>query len=106
MFAWILSKLFPPVLPGYVRDWGEREEFWPHEEGSAGPARRKKYRDGIERYFAENSQPIPTRYLASSRAMNAQLRYAEIQIAAIEKDLIAQGYVNTIHDCWEKEETE
>lgn len=56
MIAWLLSKLFPPILPGHVRDWSEREEFWPREEGSAAPARPKKYRDGIDRHFAEQEK--------------------------------------------------
>lgn len=30
-----------------------------------------------------------------------QLRYAAAEIAALEQDLRKQGYVNTIHDCWE-----
>ena len=32
---------------------------------------------------------------------NQQLRHAEAEIAALEQDLRKQGYVNTIHDCWE-----
>jgi len=58
MFARLLSILFPPRLPGHIRDWGERSEPIHEEQGSASPARRKKYRNGIERHFAENPLTI------------------------------------------------
>jgi hypothetical protein len=53
MIAWLLSKLFPPRLPGKIRDWEERIEADKNEQGWAGNVQRH-YRDGIERYFAEN----------------------------------------------------
>lgn len=37
---------------------------------------------------------------------NAQMREAEIWLAEQTKKLEAEGYVNTIHDCWEKIEEE
>lgn len=112
MISRILSWLFPPVLPGYVRDWSEREEYWPHEEGSAEPPKLKKYRDGIDRHFAEQGLSIGTpvwqreSFTTFMARHSLQLHNAEKEIAAVEKDMLAQGYTNTIHDCWEKEETE
>jgi hypothetical protein len=53
--ARVLAFLFPPKLPGRVEGWQDRVETVPQESGKAEPARRKQYRDGIERHFAENS---------------------------------------------------
>jgi hypothetical protein len=54
--ARVLAFLFPPKLPGRVEGWQDRvEAAVPQESGQAGPARRKQYRNGIERHFAENS---------------------------------------------------
>ena len=100
MFARLLSWLFPPVLPGRVRDWHERIDPVQREEGWAGNVRRR-YRDGIDRYFSEN--PPPTIRWGSPE-YRAQLREAEQAMLACERDLISQGYVNTIHDCWEPNE--
>ena len=36
--------------------------------------------------------------------LHAQLIQAEHAIAAREQSLRDEGYVNTIHDCWEREE--
>jgi hypothetical protein len=58
MIAYILSVLFPPRLPGRVETWESPAPPF-DEQGSASPARRKKYKDGIARYCAEN--PL-TRY--------------------------------------------
>jgi hypothetical protein len=55
MISRLLALLFPPRLPSQIPDWFERVECHAIEEGSAGPAKRKRYRDGIERWFAENS---------------------------------------------------
>ena len=33
--------------------------------------------------------------------MRRQFEHAYAEMMAIELDLIARGYVNTIHDCWE-----
>ena len=56
MIAQLLSVLFPPRLPGHVRDWTLRFDPSVDEQGSAGPARPKQFRDGIERYFAYESE--------------------------------------------------
>ena len=97
----LLSILFPPVLPGRIRDWEQRVEEAFEEQGSAGPARPKRYRNGIDRYFAENKLAS---YQSNNRQYQTQLRHAREEIVATERDLIAQGYTNTMHDCWEKVE--
>ena len=51
----ILSFLFPPRLPGPIKDWQDENEAWLHEQGSAGPALKRKYRNGIERQRAEDT---------------------------------------------------
>ena len=55
-FAWLLSLLFPVRASalGKTRDWEFRfdpESF--DEQGSIGIPQRKRYRNGIERHFAE-----------------------------------------------------
>lgn len=63
-----LSFLFPLRLPSPIRDWEDREEQAIVEQGCAGPAKRKKYRDGVERHFAEQkeeAQKIKTLQLTS-----------------------------------------
>ena len=54
MIARILAWLFPPKLPGRITGWPEAAAPEFHEQGWAGNVRRK-YRDGIERFFSENS---------------------------------------------------
>lgn len=54
MFTTIIGWMFPPVLPGKVRDWSERATPEFHEQGWAGNKKRV-YRDGIERHFAEQT---------------------------------------------------
>jgi hypothetical protein len=49
----LLSILFPPRLPGCVVGWGDRVEYQFDVQGSAGNV-KKRYRDGIDRYFSEN----------------------------------------------------
>lgn len=97
MFTWLLSILFPPRMPGKVRDWNERIEYRAEEQGWAGNV-REHYHDAIQRHWAERPAPVHL----FSREYQMQLRYAAKEMAAVERDLIAQGYVNTIHDCWEK----
>lgn len=61
MIARILSYLFPPRLPGRITDWEGPREAWFHEQGAVGPVQLRKYRDGIDRYLAENhplAQPV------------------------------------------------
>jgi len=53
MIAWLLSILFPPRLPGKVRDWEERTEQFQLEQGCAGKV-QAHYRDAIQRHWAEN----------------------------------------------------
>ena len=53
MIARILSFLFPPRL-GRIRNWDDRIETVVVEHGSAGPVMPRRYRNGIERYFAEH----------------------------------------------------
>lgn len=96
---WLLSILFPPRLPGKVRDWHDRVEYRADEQGWAGNV-REHYRDAIQRHWGERA--IPVRLF--SREYLSQIRHAEIEMAAIESNLVAQGFVNTIHDCWEKKE--
>lgn len=59
--------------------------------------RRKKYRDAIERYFAEREQP---RYFATNSQWMTQLRNAELQMQEHEAALRVAGYINVIHDEW------
>jgi hypothetical protein len=47
----LLSLLFPVRLPGKI-EYKQPAEF--QEQGSCGEPKIKKYRNGIERYFAEN----------------------------------------------------
>jgi hypothetical protein len=47
---------------------------------------------------------MPYDEAARKRRMMKQLENAEREIQALEKVLIDQGYVNTIHDVWEKQE--
>ena len=91
---WILSILFPPRMPGKVRDWHERVEQRTDEQGWAGNVREKQFR------WAERSVPVRL----FSREYYAQISYAQMAIAELERDLIARGYVNLIHDCWEKKD--
>jgi hypothetical protein len=98
MLSRILSILFPPQLPGKIRDWEERVERRIDEQGWAGNV-KEHYRDAIQRHWAENKQPRPRWGLPE---YHAQLANAQMEIAEMEMDLIAQGYVNTIHDVWEK----
>lgn len=104
MIAWLLSKLFPPRMPGKVRDWEEREPVKTifTEEGWAGNVRRKY--TGIEKHWRAVDDARHKSRRIDSRQYWAQLREAEKYMATVEKDLLAQGYVNTIHDCWEKPE--
>ncbi len=97
MFARILSFLFPPRLPGRLYDWPEPEppRVLTEEQGWAGNTRRRY--TGIEKHAMK--------YGGTYRQYLTQLRNGEKQMAAIEAELIAQGYVNTIHDCCEKEES-
>ncbi len=98
MFARLLSFLFPPRLPGRLYDWPEPEplRYFTEEQGWAGNTRRLY--TGIEKHAMQ--------YGGTYRQYLTQLRNAEKQMAAIENELIAQGYTNTIHDCWEKIEPE
>lgn len=98
MIAHILSLLFPPKLPSPIQNWEERTENTFEEQGCAGTAKRKRYRNGIERHFAENS-PV---WRIDRNQYQQQLIRAEAGIDVFERELIAQGYTNTIHDCWEK----
>lgn len=52
MIAVILSRLFPPKLPGRIRNWDAGTKNEVREEGWAGNV-RTKYRDGIDRFFNE-----------------------------------------------------
>jgi hypothetical protein len=83
MIARILSFLFPPKLPRPIQDWGGPAEPF-DEQGWAGNVQRR-YRNGIERHFA-------------------QIRAAENIMANMIQKAEAEGYVRTIHDCYEKRE--
>lgn len=54
MIEKILSILFPPRL-GRIRNW-EPETRTREEQGWAGNVRPRLYRNGIERYFAEEAE--------------------------------------------------
>jgi hypothetical protein len=95
----ILSILFPPRLPGKIRDWDERVEPRIEEQGWAGNV-QEHYRDAIQRHWAESAPPYRAHW--GSPEYRAQLRNAEETMLEWEKELIAQGYINTIHDCWER----
>jgi hypothetical protein len=97
MFSRLLSRLFPLRLPSRIKDWESRAEY--DEQGSAGAAKRKKYRDGIERHFAERAHP---RYFATNSQYMEQLLNAEQQMLKLEKDMLAAGYI-FVHDEWVKE---
>jgi len=101
MIARLLSWLFPPKLPRVTAWDGPRTEY--DEQGSVGPVRRKQYRDGIERHFAEERESKIHRYYLAYPQWLAQVRYAEKEMQALELSLQLQGYRNTVHDCWEKE---
>jgi hypothetical protein len=101
MPAWIshlLSKLFPPKLPGRL---SVRDEQGFDEQGCAGNVQPKQYRNGIERHFAENTRAI---HRSTWAQYHIQLIHAQKEIAVFERDLVTQGYVNTMHDCWEQKE--
>jgi hypothetical protein len=50
----VLGPIFPVRLPGKIRDWDERIDPLEFGVGSRiGVPRRKKYRDAIERHWAE-----------------------------------------------------
>jgi len=109
MISRLLGWLFPPVLPGRVRDWEERIAPEYHEQGWCGKVQRK-YRDGIDRHFAEQDLSLGTpawkteSFTTFMARHSLQLRHATEEIANLEKRLSQDGYINTIHDCWEKEE--
>ena len=69
MIAHILSALFPPCLPGYIRDWRERIEYDFPVASSASHATPKTYLDGIDRYFAE----LAAEYLPGPTRQSSQL---------------------------------
>ncbi len=100
MIARILSFLFPPKLPGRIHDWPEPEptRYLAEEQGWAGNVKRRF--TGIEKHWMMDREPKI--YRVDRKQYRAQLLHAEKHMVALEKDLIAQGYVNTIHDCWEK----
>lgn len=54
LIRWLLAILFPPKYPTLTESYDDPEEF--DEQGEAGPAVPKPYRNGIERHFAEHSQ--------------------------------------------------
>lgn len=57
MLARLLSLLFPPRLPNAVEDW-EPPADPRQEQGWAGNRKRKPYRDGIARHFAEEGKRL------------------------------------------------
>jgi hypothetical protein len=54
LIAQLLALFFPPKMPGYIQDWGDRVEYESYEQGRARLAPR--YRNGIERHFAEEDE--------------------------------------------------
>ena len=86
----ILGFLWPPKLPVVesVREAFAGEASDNLGDGIIGPAKLKPFRDGIHRVQWEQYQ--------------IQLREAARWMEAYEKELIAQGYHNTIHDVWER----
>jgi hypothetical protein len=100
MLPKILSILFPPKLPGKIRDWDERVERRINEQGWAGNV-REHYRDGIQRYWAET--PRAYRKLRSPEC-HAQIRHAEDAMLEMELELITEGYVEVMPGEWMKVE--
>lgn len=61
MIAQILAWLFPPKLPGKVRDWNERDRALVlTEQGWAGNTRRKY--TGIEKHWMKHDKSLDKRY--------------------------------------------
>ena len=102
MISQILGFLFPPTLTGAVRDWEKRVDPDLIDESSAGPVRTRKYRDGIDRHFAEQRARRAFPELLFSPEYAAQTRGVQEAIRCSELQLSRLGYVNTIHDCWER----
>ena len=99
---WLLSFLFPVRLPKLTPETSPVSV-----SASADPYHTPVTEDGVlwraydvRRTGVEKME----RYLATSEQYARQLVSAQFEIAKLEEDLIAQGYVNTIHDCWEKPE--
>ena len=90
-----LSWLFPPRLPGPVRDW-EPPADPVAEQGKVLRVYHKL--TGIERHFAEvDAERAKPRYFGTNSQYMQQLRNAENQRQQHARDLVAAGYVNTIH---------
>lgn len=104
MLEKLLSFLFPPVLPGKIREWPDPTPYrtLADEQGSARLAPR--YRDGIERYWAEHDAAVKMKFDLYGRDRQENLVDINTMIAAFDARMTAEEYVNTIHDCWEKEE--
>lgn len=95
--TFLFNSMFGPRL-GRVRDWNLRVDLEGFDEqGSIGIPQRKQYRDAIERHWTKTKSRRVDR-----TQWTRQLIHAEKEMAEIERELTMQGYVNTIHDCWEK----
>ncbi len=57
MIEQLLSDMFPPSLRSLGKVWPDDPQLF-EEQGSCGKAKRKRYRDGIERTFAEQEQAL------------------------------------------------
>ena len=96
MIASLLSRLFPPRLPSRLIDWEEPLDTLRVEECEiTRPAEPKPYRDGIERFYAENAPAVS----ATQRQYQTQLTNTEEVMITTIQELIDQDYVNTIRDC-------
>jgi hypothetical protein len=83
MLGRILAWVFPPVLPGKVRDWEERTAPEFHEEGWAGKV-TQHYKDGIDRHFAEQDLQIQAEIARQQAGVNFSI---DLQNAAWRLDL-------------------
>jgi hypothetical protein len=101
MLPKILSILFPPKLPGKIRDWNERVEDRIDEQGWAGNV-REHYRDGIQRHWAETPRTYRTQW--GTPEYHAQMLDAEETSREMESDLIAAGYIEVAPSEWMKVE--
>lgn len=121
MIAWILARVFPPRLRLAPEElqvtlaYHQRQSRMHPLDIESDASRAIPmmiYQAEPGQYVGLGNTVIKERRDKTHRARwtgghdqyMAQLRQAEESMAAFQRDLVAQGYVNTIHDCWEKEE--
>jgi hypothetical protein len=100
MLSRILSILFPPQLPGKIRDWEERVERHIDEQGWAGNV-QKHYRDAIQRHWAEGAPDH--RFRLNAADFHMPLTKAQQLLVDEEINLITHGYACMVYDRWEND---